>query len=249
MKKSLLYSLMALVATSASAGSNFPTNGKLAKLTEQYRTKKLETPLVKLHGFDSPAASLAKAKTSTPSSTMEAKTYGFLYDEDGNVWYYTQENDYRGTGFNASINKAVINVYNQNHELAGTLNVEVPEDMDINRVEPYGTVTKKFFDLDNKTQEVLVELHQVGNADNNYQGSYYTKAYRIEDGTLVQEFNGAGVFLNIPKNSWTKYQRLIISNAKYEVSTARLTRTAARTTPQTTISTFTNPLLGAQDRL
>lgn len=83
MKKSLLYSLMALVATSASAGSNFPTNGKLAKLTEQYRTKKLETPLVKLHGFDSPAASLAKAKTSTPSSTMEAKTYGFLYDEDG----------------------------------------------------------------------------------------------------------------------------------------------------------------------
>lgn len=168
MKKSLLYSLMALVATSASAGSNFPTNGKLAKLTEQYRTKKLETPLVKLHGFDSPAASLAKAKTSTPSSTMEAKTYGFLYDEDGNVWYYTQENDYRGTGFNASINKAVINVYNQNHELAGTLNVEVPEDMDINRVEPYGTVTKKFFDLDNKTQEVLVELHQVGNADNNY---------------------------------------------------------------------------------
>lgn len=39
MKKSLLYSLMALVATSASAGSNFPTNGKLAKLTEQYRTK------------------------------------------------------------------------------------------------------------------------------------------------------------------------------------------------------------------
>lgn len=216
MKKSLLYSLMALVATSASAGSNFPTNGKLAKLTEQYRTKKLETPLVKLHGFDSPAASLAKAKTSTPSSTLEAKTYGFLYDEDGNVWYYTQENDYRGTGFNASINKAVINVYNQNHELAGTLNVEVPEGMDVNRIDPYGTVTKKFFDLDNKTQEVLVELHQVGNADNNYQGSYYTKAYRIEDGTLVQEFNGAGVFLNIPKNSWTKYQRLIISNAKYE---------------------------------
>lgn len=216
MKKSLLYSLMALVATSASAGSNFPTNGKLAKLTEQYRTKKLETPLVKLHGFDSPAASLAKAKTSTPSSTMEAKTYGFLYDEDGNVWYYTQENDYRGTGFNASINKAVINVYNQNHELAGTLNVEVPEGMDVNHIDPYGTVTKKFFDLDNKTQEVLVELHQVGNADNNYQGSYYTKAYRIEDGTLVQEFNGAGVFLNIPKNSWTKYQRLIISNAKYE---------------------------------
>ena len=78
MKKSLLYSLMALVATSASAGSNFPTNGKLAKLTEQYRTKKLETPLVKLHGFDSPAASLAKAKTSTPSSTMEATTIAAL---------------------------------------------------------------------------------------------------------------------------------------------------------------------------
>lgn len=60
-------------------------------------------------------------------------------------------------------------------------------------------MTKKFFDLDNKTQEVLVELHQVGNADNNYQGSYYTKAYRIEDGTLVQDFNGAGASLTYRK--------------------------------------------------
>ena len=70
--------------------------------------------------------------------------------------------------------------------------------MDVNHIDPYGTVTKKFFDLDNKTQEVLVELHQVATRQQ-LSGSYYTKAYRIEDGTLVQEFNGAGVFLNIPK--------------------------------------------------
>ena len=217
MKKALLYSLMALAATSASAGNSIPKNGKLAKMTELYLNKKHNAPrLVKLHGFDSPAASIAKATATSPTNTLQAKAFGFLYDEDGNVWYYTQDNAYRSTQYNAYIDKATIKLYNQNHELAGTLNIDVPKDMDVNRIDPYGTVTKKFFDLDNKTQEVLVELHQVGNAENNYQGAFYTRAYHIEDGSIAKEFDGAGVFLNIPKNSWSKYQRLIISNSKYE---------------------------------
>lgn len=216
MKKALLYSLMALTVTSATAGNVVHKYGKLAKLTEQYVNKKHGPQLVKLHGFNAPAASIAKTSTTSATSTMQAKAYGFLYDEDGNVWYYTQDNTYRSDQYNAYIDKSIINLYDQNHKLAGTLTVDVPENMDVNRVEPYGTVTKKFFDLDNKTQEVLVELHQVGNAENNYQGAYHTRAYHIEDGSLAQEFAGAGVFLNIPKNSWSKYQRLIISNAKFE---------------------------------
>lgn len=40
MKKALLYSLMALTATSATAGNVVPKYGKLAKLTEQYVNKK-----------------------------------------------------------------------------------------------------------------------------------------------------------------------------------------------------------------
>lgn len=119
---------------------------------------------MKLHGFNAPAASIAKVSTTSATSTMQAKAYGFLYDENGNVWYYTQDNTYRSDQYNAYIDKSVINLYDQDHKLAGTLTVDVPENMDVNRVEPYGTVTKKFFDLDNKTQEVLVELHQVGNA-------------------------------------------------------------------------------------
>lgn len=216
MKKALLYSLMALTATSATAGNVVPKYGKLAKMTEQYVNKKHGPQLVKLHGFNAPAASIAKVSTTSATSTMQAKAYGFLYDEDGNVWYYAQDNTYRNDQYNAYIDKAIINLYDQDHKLAGTLTVDVPENMDVNRVEPYGTVTKKFFDLDNKTQEVLVELHQVGNAENNYKGAYYTRAYHIEDGSLAQEFEGAGVFLNIPKNSWSKNQRLIISNAKFE---------------------------------
>lgn len=178
---------MALTATSATAGNVVSKYGKLAKMTEQYVNKKHGPQLVKIHGFNAPAASIAKASTTSATSTMQTKAYGFLYDEDGNVWYYTQDNTYRSDQYNAYIDKSIINLYDQDHKFAGTLTVDVPENMDVNRVEPYGTVTKKFFDLDNKTQKVLVELHQVGNAENNYQGAYYTRAYHIEDGSLAQE--------------------------------------------------------------
>lgn len=215
---------MALAALSGSADNRLMT-GKMAQLTRQYVAGHHKAPLVKVHGFAAAAVPLAAADNSiganaaaalTPNATMQGEGYGFLYDEDGNVWYYTQNTTYRDSQYNACISQAVISVYDQDHKQAGTITIDVPDSMDVNRVDPYGTITKKFFDLNDKTKELLVELHQVGNASNNYQGAYYTRAYHIGDGTLAQEINGAGVFLNVKKNSWSKYQRLVVSNAVYE---------------------------------
>ncbi len=227
MKKTLLACLVALATMPALADTHIQPAGKLAQRTQQLMARHRQAPLVKVHGFDAAAAQAAPAAantavfgaaaTPTPTATMQGAAYGFLYDEDGNVWYYTQTTAYRSTQYyNPYISQSVINIFDQNHRQAGTITIDVPDSMNVNRVEPYGTITKKFFDLNDKTQELLVELHEVGNYENNYQNSYHTNVYHIADGTLAQVIEGAGVFLNIKKSSWSKYQRLVVSNSKTE---------------------------------
>ncbi len=220
MKEILLSTLPLLVAGSLvchADGVKTPSvhaQGKslIAKMAQQFKEKKRTTPLVKLHGFDQAPR---QAASWNPSATMQAQAWGYLYDEDDNMWYYTQDIVNDGTSWGSYINSTTINIYDNSHKLAGTITINVPNTMKVNQITPYGTITKKFFDLNNKTQEVLVELHEVGNAENNYQGKYHTRAYHL-DGTLATEFEGSGVFVNIVKNSWTKYQRLVVSNSALE---------------------------------
>lgn len=220
MKKFLLSTLSLVAAYSLAChadGFNTTTAHKqgkslMASMTQQFKEKKRTAPFVQLHGFNqAPRAAAAW----NPTATMQAQAWGYLYDEDDNMWYYTQDIVNDGSSWGSYISSTTINLYDNTHKLAGTITIDVPDTIKVNQITPYGTITKKFFDLNNKTQEVLVEMHQVGDASNNYQGTYHTRAYHL-DGTLATEFIGAGVFVNITKNSWTKYQRLVVSNSALE---------------------------------
>lgn len=226
MRNVVLYSLPLMLAGSLLCSSaravNMPVADK-SNMVANVATKKFlkktgalerTAPRVKIYGFNHSVPKIAKVENDKPYAQMQGSVSDFMSDEDGNVWYYTQNDTYTSQSIGSSISQSVINIYNNNHELAGTINVDIPEGMSVNMVSPYGTLTKKFFNLDND-YELLVELHQTGNADNNYMGTYITRVYKL-DGTLQKEYNGAGVFLNIVKNSWTKYQRFILSDAKYE---------------------------------
>lgn len=218
MKNVILYSLPLLVAGSmycsaVGATSIIPTPQQKPanELLNSLKQKRHVAPRAKVVGFKNASAKAA----ATPFAKMSGAEVNFLSDEDGNVWYYTQNTTYKDGSWGAAISKAEITVFDDKHQQAGTITVDVPEDMSVNAVTPYGTVTKKFFDLNGNDSELLVELHETGNKDNNYQGKYHTYVYHL-DGTKAAEYEGTGVFLNIVKNAWTKYQRFVLTNAKYE---------------------------------
>lgn len=222
MKKVFLYGLPLMVAgsiyCSAANAADVITTSKNTKATELFRSLKQKrhgAPKVNAVGFKNAMAPKAGTTLADPIAQIKGDLVQFLSDEEGNIWYYTQKNTKRDDLFNSYITKSEITIYNNNHELAGTITVDVPEDMSVNMITPYGTITKKFFDLNDKDSELLVELHEVGNAENNYQDTYHTHVYHL-DGTKATEYEGAGVFLNIVKNAWTKYQRFVLTNSKFE---------------------------------
>lgn len=228
MKNVILYSLPLMVAGSifcstvnaANSVAADQKNQVASELVKSLKAKRHLAPRTGVMGFKNCTANIAKVNSNKPFAQLQTPVLNFLSDEDGNVWYYTQESTYRDGSFGAAISKSTINVYDNNHELAGTLTVEIPDDMTVNAITPYGTITKKFFDLNDKDSEVLVELHEVGNVENNFQGKYHTQVYHL-DGTKSMEFEGAGVFLSIKKNSWSKYQRFVLTSKKVEASEDR----------------------------
>ena len=153
----------------------------------------------------------APKATNEPILTQEAESFGYIGGTDGTYWMYTETVKARGYYYGS----ASFTVYDSSHKQVGTVNVEVPDTISVNRIMMFGDVTTKLFDNDDKTQEVLVELHAVGNASNNYTDSYITRVYRL-DGTLVTEYKGSGMLVDEQVNSWTKYQRFILSYADTE---------------------------------
>ncbi len=146
-----------------------------------------------------------------PALSQQAESFGYIGGPDGSYWTYTETVEARGYYYGG----ATFKVYDDKHALAGTVKVSVPSSMSVNRIVMFGDVTSKLFDNDANSQEVLVELHAVGDASNNYNDSYITQVYRL-DGTLVREYSGSGMLVDEQVNSWTKYQRFILSYADEE---------------------------------
>ncbi len=166
------------------------------------------TQEVKFSDVRSGAMITAPKADNNPVLSQEAESFGYIGGTDGTYWTYTQTVKARGYYYASSS----FTVYDSKHNNMGTINVEVPDTMNVNRIVMFGDVTTKLFDNNDKTQEVLVELHAVGNASNSYKDTYYTRVYQL-DGTLLTEYTGSGMLVDEQINSWTKYQRFILSTA------------------------------------
>lgn len=165
----------------------------------------------RLCGVRRGAMATAPKATDAPVASYDGDAYGFLGGPDGGYWMYTQTFQLNGRYYSSS----EITVYNADHEEAGKVTVEVPETLSVNQIALYGDITTKLFDRDDETNEILVELHAVGNADNNYQGQYITRVYNL-GGELISEYSGSGMLVNERQNAWTQYQRFILSHGDYD---------------------------------
>lgn len=146
-------------------------------------------------------------KAATADAVLDGQLFGFLDGTDGMMWHFVQENVAEGYNYLSS----TVTVYNAQNEHLGSFTVEVPEGMRVNQIEPYGLVTSKLFDTNSSTKEVVVYLHEVGNAENNYKGKDHLYVYSIGGGKIA-EFDGDGMVVDASPNEWTTWQRLIVSH-------------------------------------
>lgn len=146
-----------------------------------------------------------------PQHQCKSSNFNFIDGPDGTTWYYTQDVQWASpeeTGYTYTFSSTHISVYDSHHQLQGVCDIEVPEGMVINSIEPYGCITKKLFDLNASTLEMTVGLHEI---TPDYTGRTYVWVYQLNGGK-VQEFEGMGMIVDASTNDWTTYQRFILSH-------------------------------------
>ena len=210
-KKSTILGLaMILGATAAMA------DGKARLKALSLKSK--QQPGVSILGLNTPADNDANTlcvkpklvPSKAPAQPLEAikgNAYGFLVGPDGKDWYYTEDFQFEGYYYAG----ADVTIYDSEHNKRGSFHIDPVEGRSVNMMEPFGYITKKFFDRDENTLEVLVNIHCIGTADHNYMNdSYVTRVYNLE-GEVVKEYPCATIMLNGELNSYETYQRLLLT--------------------------------------
>lgn len=157
----------------------------------------------------------------TPANAASGQTYGWVTAPDASNWYFTQDitsrdsvySEYYTAHFHES---SKITLFDNNHKQVGSFSVKVPEGwIHVADITPYGPITKKLFDRDENSNEILVEFHDAFKGSN----KYLTRAYDINTGEIKFEMEGTGLVFDASKG-WNSYQRLIMtheSDEKYSI--------------------------------
>ena len=157
----------------------------------------------------------------TPTNSASGEAYGWVTGSDGGNWYFTQNITSRDTVYSEYYTahfhtSSEITLFDNNHKQVGSFSVKVPEGWKhVTGITPYGPITKKLFDKDEKSNEILVEFHDAFNGAD----KYLTRAYDVNTGEIKFEMEGTGLVFDASKG-WNSYQRLIMtheSDEKYSI--------------------------------
>lgn len=141
-----------------------------------------------------------KVENTTPNAQTYAYTWGTLDHEDGTTWYFTQSFVERSWYLESS----EIVIYNNDFEEMAKINVEVPEDMNVNDISPIYCMTSQFFDTDEQSVEIPVFVHAVDN------GAQINKVYIYNlAGEKVQEYDTRSMIYFTADND---YRRMLLVN-------------------------------------
>lgn len=149
----------------------------------------------------------------TPTNTASGQTYGWVSAPDASNWYFTQSFTSRDSVYSEFYTahfheSSEITLFDNSHKQVGSFSVKVPEGWKhVTDITPYGPITKKLFDRDEKSCEILVEFHDAYNGKN----KFLTRAYDINTGDIKFEMEGTGLVFDASKE-WNSYQRLIMTH-------------------------------------
>ena len=186
------------------AGRNFVAVHNKGQLVNQPVAKRLEKA-----GFAPASISYAPkrvAASNDPVFTLKGEDFGYLEGPDHTVWMYTRKITPREKYYYGAVE---VVVYDNYHKERGRINIDIPEGKIVNALEPYGQITSKLFDKNDKTFELQLYYHEVPKPGVNVDSTF---AYNME-GKKVAAFKGAGQITESAKNSWDVYQRLLITNS------------------------------------
>lgn len=134
-------------------------------------------------GYKSHAQRRVKSGNYEPDAMLNAANWSVLEHENGAYWFFTQEYDivndwyYSGSDFT---------VYNDKMQQQAVIHFDAPEGETCNYIMPFGMVTNKFFDIDDKTWEIMVYVHCI---TPDYVGKSYI--YVVDNkGNVKQKFDG-----------------------------------------------------------
>lgn len=154
------------------------------------------------------AVSAEEVGDNAPSASVtDFEGWGYLNNTDGKSWLFTQTYTIGDNGFYSG---SVVTIYDSDNQKQATVNIEIPDSIKVNSIEPYGTITTKFFDRDAKTWEFMVYLHIIGE---NYNNSGEIRAYN-NNGELVQSYSADNALFFDATEGWTNYQRVVLVNSK-----------------------------------
>lgn len=210
MKKIYFFALTALMAGASATG--FAATNHAARFFKDAQTMTALNPNGFLRQMPEKKAAhnyAVTAKTAgdnTPDATMtDFAGWGYLNATDGTSWLFTQTYTIGDNGFYSG---SKVTVYDSKNEKQAEVNIEIPDTIKVNSIEPYGTITTNFFDRDKKTWEFMVYLHVIGE---NYNNSGLIRAYN-NSGELVQEYEADNALFFDATEGWTNYQRVILLN-------------------------------------
>ncbi|MGM9856276.1 MAG: Ig domain-containing protein [Candidatus Limisoma sp.] len=196
--KSVLVALFAAATATASAA-----------LPQSIKAKAFHNPFMSEREAAEVKAGKAIAMTAmeAPAADFTCSVdgaWGMLEGPDGSTWYFTQtftmseSNPY----FYASSD---VKIFNDKHEEVATLNIPATEGEKCNQIQPFGMVTKKLFDRDEKTWEVMILMHSI-NAD--YQQVYKELVYN-NNGELVCTYDYENAMFFDNSEGWDTFQRVV----------------------------------------
>lgn len=153
------------------------------------------------------AATPALVDAEPASSLSDVSGWGLLEAPDGKTWHYTQSfsmstvNMYYYGG-------SVITLYDNNNQKVCDVTVTIPDTDKVNQIQPFGKITKSFFDKTTSTSEFMVLIHKIlqpGVATSdivvfNTKGEEVMRFSNVDSATL----------LSVGANDWDRKERLAI---------------------------------------
>jgi len=205
-------SIQVSATSKTTVGQNFPKRQlPMVPVSVPGMTMSPEAKQLKEAGFFAGVKNAPTRVTDDPA-TQVADSYGWVLGPNGYYWHYTmdfttalvpREDDYKEYKYTG----ASIKVYDNNNKEVGAFQVSVPDTMKCNNIQLYGPITKKLFDLNDQTYEIMCQLHHAVPGSN----YYITRAYSIQTGDIEFERKGTGYIFDASRNSYDIYQRFIMT--------------------------------------
>ena len=141
------------------------------------------------------------------SSLSDVSGWGLLESPDGTTWHYTQSFT-MSTANPYYYGSSVITLYDSNNQKVCDVTVSIPDTDKVNQIQPFGKITKSFFDKTTSTSEFMVLTHKIlqpGVASSdiivyNSKGEEVTRFTNVDSATL----------LSTGTNDWDRKERLAI---------------------------------------